>query len=230
MNIRLLLDRLLPAQPCLLCLSPSRNGLCCDACRNQLPRLTAAQCPVCALPSPMGATCGRCLRKPPAFDRTAAAFAYDFPLDKLIHALKFHEKLELADFLAEQLATRISQRPDFLIPLPLHAVRLRERGFNQSLLLAKSLGRKLDIPLQPDACHRVRDTAPQSSLPFRQRTRNMRDAFVCTADLSGKHIAIVDDVMTTGSSIGELSRALRKQGAAGIDAWVVARALPRNRR
>jgi ComF family protein len=217
----------LPAQPCVLCGALSRDGVWCKACDADLPRLGIAHCPVCALPTHDGATCGRCLQHPPAFSHTVAAYAYAFPLDKLVQAVKFSEQLVLVEQLATALAQRIEQRPDVLIAMPLHPLRLRERGFNQSLLLARSLSKRLDIPLLTDACERTRNTSPQSSLRWQERGKNMRKAFTCSADLSGKHIAVVDDVMTTGASIEELSRTLRQADAKEICAWVVARTLPR---
>lgn len=231
LNIGAKFKRLLPAQPCLLCGSFSKDGLCCAACAAELPRLPAQLCPMCALPTPAGAICGACLKQPPAFDHTVAAFRYAFPVDKLIQALKFNEHLILADYLANALAERIETRPHGIVALPLHPARLRERGFNQSLLLARCLALKLDIPLLHDACERVRDTPPQSSLPFKERDKNMRQAFACLHQgrIHGKHLAIVDDVMTSGASLGELARELKRAGACQVNAWVVARTLPHRR-
>ena len=219
---------LLPAQPCLLCGSPSRDGLCCAACTAELPRWSGPQCPVCALPTPDGGVCGACLKQAPHFDHTLAAFSYAFPIDKLIQAMKFNEQLLLPGFLADALIPRVTTPPDYLVAMPLHPVRLRERGFNQSLLLARRLSARLDIPLLTDMCERVRNTPPQSSLPWKERDKNMRQAFACKTDLAlrEKHIAIVDDVMTTGASIGELARALKQAGAREVSAWVIARTLP----
>jgi len=177
---------------------------------------------------PTGEVCGRCLRHPPAFARTTAAFRYEFPVDGMVKALKFDERLILADFLAAALASRVRTRPDAMLALPLHPLRLRERGFNQSQLLAASLARILGIPLLANGASRVRDTPPQSSLPWRARLRNMRSAFSIAADLEvhGRHIAIVDDVMTTGATIDALARLLIQAGAQEVSAWVVARTVP----
>lgn len=220
--------RMLPAQPCLLCGASSHDGLCCAACAADLPRLSAEHCPVCALPTLAGSLCGHCLKQPPPFDHTVAAFGYKFPLDKLIQALKYRDRLILVNFLAEALVQRITTQPDCIVALPLHAIRLRERGFNQSLLLAHQVSRRVGIPLLADACNRVRNTPPQSSLPWKERDKNMRQAFACKpgADVRGKHVAVVDDVMTSGASIGELARALKKAGAKEVSAWVAARTLP----
>lgn len=221
------LARLLPAQPCILCGAGSHNGLICKDCDADLPRLPEASCPVCSLPSPHGEVCGRCLKHPPWFDHSFAAFRYAFPMDRLIQELKYGERLILADHLADALARRVMLMPDYLVALPLHPARLRERGFNQSLLLARRLSRQLDIAVLEDICERVRDTPPQSGLPWKERDKNMRQAFACTQDgrVKGKHVAIVDDVMTTGASTGELAHMLKQAGAREISVWVVARTM-----
>jgi len=200
------------------------------------------RCSICALPSPLGATCGHCIKTPPHFQHTVAVFSYAFPLDKLIHALKYGERLELVNSFADQLAQRAQTRPDHIIPMPLHPARLRERGFNQSLELARRVGKNLNIPVQLNSVQRVRDTPPQSSLSRQARNKNMRQAFAYTQDigvqnlaginllgenLTGQHVAIVDDVMTSGASLNEVARVLREAGAREVSAWVVARALPR---
>lgn len=226
MNTRPQIERVLPAQPCLLCGAASRSGAWCGPCDSAMPYMAMPHCPVCALPTLNGATCGRCLKQAPQFDRTLAVFAYAFPLDKMVQALKFNEQLTLVRLLAEKLAQRIEIRPDCIVAMPLHPARLRERGFNQSLELARQVARILEIPLLSHACQRVRDTPPQSTLPWKERGKNMRKAFTCTADLSGKHVAVLDDVMTSGASINELARALRQAGAREVSAWVVARTLP----
>ena len=226
LNIRTKLWQALPAQPCLLCGTFSHNGAWCKACDSSLPYLTAPHCPLCALPTLNGDICGRCLKRMPQFDRTLAVFAYSFPLDKLVQALKFGERLMLVDGLADSLAQRVEVRPDCIIAMPLHPSRLRERGFNQSTELARRVANILNIPLLPHACQRVRDTPPQSALKWKERGKNMRKAFICTQDLSGKHVAVVDDVMTSGASLNEVSAALRSAGASEISAWVIARTLP----
>lgn len=204
----------------------STQAAWCEPCGAALPYLPAAHCPACALPTLDGALCGRCLKKHPHFDRTVAAFAYAFPLDQLVQALKFNEQLHLAESLADKLAERITARPDCIVAMPLHAARLRQRGHNQSLELARRVACRLDIPLAAHACRRVRDTPPQSTLKWKERGKNMRRAFHCAEDFSGKHVAVVDDVMTSGASLNELALALRRAGAREVSAWVVARTLP----
>lgn len=225
LNISAKIQQLLPAQPCILCGAAS-NGAWCVACNAALPYLTAPHCPVCALPTHNGDICGRCLKRAPQFDRTVAVFAYAFPIDKLVQALKYGEQLLLARSLADKLAQRVSMRPDCLVAMPLHPSRLRERGFNQSLELARRIGKNMNIPLLNHACQRVRDTPPQTMLTWKERGKNMRNAFTCTQDLSGKHVAVVDDVMTSGASLNEMAIVLRRAGAREVSAWVVARTLP----
>jgi len=227
LNIRSGIEQILPAQPCVLCGSMSRDGLWCAACDSALPYLAAAHCPSCALPAPAGEVCGQCLKHPPLFTRATAVFGYAFPLDKLIQAMKYGEQLALAHAFAQKLAHCIDKTglPDCVIPMPLHPAKLRERGFNQSQLLAAGTARELCLELMPHACHRVRNTPPQSALPWKERKKNMRNAFRCDADLTGKHVALVDDVLTTGASLNALAEAVQQRGAAKISAWVVARTL-----
>jgi len=232
LNICAKIRRILPAQPCVLCGSMSHHGLWCEACDVAMPYHDMPHCPLCALPTTRGEICGHCLKKPPLFNRTVAAFSYRFPLDRLIWAMKYNEQLALAQIFASRLAERIdrSSLPDYLVPMPLHPAKLRRRGFNQALLVAARLSDLLHIPLLTHACHRLRDTPSQTSLPWKERNKNVRGAFQCdpnlTQDLTGKHIALVDDVLTTGASLGALAAAVRQCGATDISAWVVARTLP----
>jgi len=226
LNIRSKFKQILPAQPCLQCGDASPHGSWCEACDAALPYLNQSLCPVCALPTWEGAVCGHCLREPPHFTRTVAAFAYTFPMAQLLQAYKFGEQIKLAPILAERLAQHIEVLPDCIVPMPLHPLRLRERGFNQSLLLARELGKRLKVPVLPDACQRIRNTAPQSTLALLARGRNMRKAFSCSAAVAGIHIAVVDDVMTSGASLNELAHALLRAGASEVSNWVVARTLP----
>jgi ComF family protein len=227
LNIRTIIERVMPAQPCVLCGSMSR-GLWCNACDAALPYLGTPHCPVCALPTPSGEVCGHCLAQPPAFSRTTAVFGYAPPLDKLIRGMKYGEQLALAHTFAKKLLPRIDRcdLPDRIIAMPLHPAKLRERGFNQSVLIAATVARDLKLELLPNACSRVRDTPPQSSLPWKERKKNVRNAFRCDMDLTGKRVALVDDVLTTGASLNALAEAAQKRGAKEIVAWVIARTLP----
>ena len=216
---------LLP-QDCFLCGAPSGDALLCGPCGNDLPRLPVLRCPVCALPTPGGETCGACLKQPPHFDATHCGFRYDFPVDQLIQALKYRYRLVIADYLAKSLlAVSPPAQPDLLLALPLSTQRLRERGFNQALEIARPLARQLGLPLLLDGYARVIDTVPQTSLRWQERQKNIQGAFECAVDLSGKEVVVIDDVMTTGATLNEFARTLKKHGAAGVTNWVVARAL-----
>lgn len=225
--IRRSFSRLL-AQDCLLCAASSGNRLLCRACEDGLPRLPEAHCPRCALPTTNGEICGRCLAKTPYYDRTLALFLYDFPIDKLIQAFKYGHRLVLGPYFGEQLAERSRHfEADLIVPLPLHPRRLRERGFNQALELARPIGKAGRIPIQAGSCRRTRDTATQTDLPWRERAKNVRGAFDCSSDFSGKRLLLVDDVMTTGASLNELARTVKLHGAIDVSLLVVARAAPR---
>jgi ComF family protein len=215
-------------QDCMLCGAAAGRDKLCQHCRADLPYHRSPSCPICAIPSTDGCVCGHCLSKPPAYGATLAAFIYTFPLDGLVQSLKYGGNLALTDVLTEPLIAHAATgpKPDLLIPLPLHPAKLRERGFNQSLEIARLLSRALNVPLATDACERVRDTAPQASLPLKHRHDNVKGAFACYLDLSGKHVAVVDDVMTTGATLDEMAKILLKAGAASVSNWVVARALP----
>ena len=206
---------------CFICRGGSR-GLLCAACAAELPRLPAG-CPRCALPSAQGALCGRCLSEPPHYDATVAAFAYDFPADALVHALKFRGEVALGRFLGRLLAERALQdEVDHVVPVPLAPGRLRERGYNQAVEIARHI---LPSRLRLDLCARSRDTPPQMDLPWAERRRNVRGAFACARALAGTAVAVVDDVMTTGATLDEVARTLKRAGAARVTNWVVARTL-----
>ena len=207
---------------CFLCRGAAEELLC-PQCDADLPRLDYALCPRCALPSPGGAICGRCLTEKPAYDATRAALAYDFPADALVHALKFRGELALAPFLGKLLGQSLgADRVDCIVAVPLSPRRLRERGYNQAVEIARHLGRPgLDVAL----CERTRDSRPQMELPFEERQRNVRGAFRCTRSLLGARVAVVDDVMTTGATLNELARTLKDAGAVHVSNWVVTRAL-----
>ena len=213
------LARLVFGGTCLLCRGAARATLC-TACDADVPRLSEARCPRCALASPSGELCGRCLAQPPQYDATVAALAYAFPADVLVHALKFRGELALAPFLGKLILEKISgERVDCIIPVPLSAARLRERGYNQSVEIARHLGGRLEL----DACLRERDAPPQAGLDRDARRRNVRGAFRCSRAFEGERIAVVDDVMTTGATLDELARTLKGAGAVKVVNWVVCR-------
>lgn len=208
---------------CFVCRGGS-HALLCDSCTAELPRLAGALCPRCALPSPQGAVCGRCLAEPPEYDATIAALAYDFPADALVHALKFRGELALAPFFGKLLAPLVcAERVDHLLAVPLAPGRLQERGYNQAVEIARHVNPRL---LSLDLCIRERDAPPQMQLPWAARQRNVRGAFRCTRLLAGTTIAVLDDVMTTGATLDEIARTLKRAGAARVVNWVVARTLP----
>ncbi len=213
-------------QHCLLCTAPALTRLLCAECYAQLPWLPTLHCPQCAIPTSSGNLCGGCLSHPPRFDAVTAAFIYAWPLAPLIHHYKYAGNLALARLLGEALAVPANRAVDCIIPMPLSPARLRERGFNQAQEIARVVSRATGIKLAAEACRRVRDSAPQATLPWKERAKNIRGAFVCDADLSGLRVAVIDDVLTTGATLNELARNLRKAGAIEIQGWVVARTLP----
>ena len=212
------------AQDCLLCQGASGGRLLCEACARELPSITSA-CLRCAAAGSNNAECGACIAHPPHFDASRAAFVYAHPVDALIQAFKYGGQLALAGWFAQELQRRIGGAAgvDLILPLPLHPARLAERGFNQAAEIAKILSRLYGIATDARCARRVRNTAPQTALPWRERATNMRRAFACDADLTGMRVAVVDDVMTTGATLDEFARTLKDCGAARVENWVVAR-------
>ena len=217
--------RTLLPRDCLLCGAASGDDVLCAACVGQLPQLASERCPVCAQPTPQGQVCGACLSQAPHFDATHAIWSYAFPIDRLIQSLKYSRRLASADFFGAALAALPGTCADFILPVPLSAQRLAQRGFNQSIEVARPLARQLGTPLELKNIHRHRDTTPQASLPWKERAKNIRHAFECSIDLSGKTVLVVDDVMTTGATLNELARTLKAHGAARVENRVLARAL-----
>nr|WP_282959161.1 ComF family protein [Azoarcus sp. L1K30] len=209
-------------QDCFLCAARSYDQPLCAACRAELPAQLAPGCPICALPTPSGAVCGHCLVAPPAFDATRAAFDYGFPIDVLVQALKYRHRLSLAAFFARAIG-ELKGDFDLIVPMPLHARRLAERGFNQAVEIARPLAKSSGVPMVLAGVARVRDTPSQASLGRAARVSNMRAAFACELKLDRRSVLVIDDVMTTGASLDALARCLKAQGARRVENCVVAR-------
>lgn len=196
-------------------------------CLKDLPWLPAASCPQCGLASHHGLICGACISHPPAFDMTKALFEYAFPIDLMLQKYKYQHALVYAHVFAEMMLKSLqANQIDLIIPMPLHPKRLSERGFNQSLEIARLISQSIGIPLQ-HACERVKFSPPQASLPLKARIRNMKDAFVCHQDLTGRRVILIDDVMTTGASLDALAKAVKAKGATHVECWLIARTLPK---
>jgi len=225
-----LLGLLAPAR-CHFCQAPgAARGACAD-CSAALPWNHHA-CRACGLPLPAvdgASACANCLREAPPQECSWAAFRYAAPVAQAIVDLKFHGRLAPAHVLGGLMAQRLAQRPeplpDLLIPVPLSPGRLRRRGYNQALELGRVLARTLSLEFAPHAARRVRATAEQTRLDAAGRRRNVRGAFAVQASVvRGRHVALLDDVVTTGATMAELARAAGTAGAARVEAWAAARA------
>ena len=188
------------SQLCLFChsLHGSELGLC-DGCLSDLPFQHQEHSPQRGLLSLNDHICGACIASPPDFDRTIAAFRYEYPASQLLQHYKYHQNLTLADTFASILLKRLnSNKPDLIIPMPLHPQRLKERGFNQSLEIGRLLAKRLGVPID----------------------------FECNRRLDGMGVTLIDDVMTTGASLNALAKAVKAQGASHVECWVIARTHP----
>ena len=217
---------------CTLCSSKGidDHDLCLE-CFLALP-WNREYCQQCALPLPDGsndnAICGECLNRPPGFSQSLSLFRYEGEVVSLIHQLKFNEKLRTSRLLGEMLADYIYinnvEIPDAIVPVPLSKKRLRQRGFNQSIEIARPVARRWDISLDTRSVKRTRDTQSQTGLDRKQRRKNIRGAFEIVRPLGVQHVAIIDDVVTTTSTVTELARVLKKAGVKRVDVWSIARA------
>ncbi len=223
---------------CLLC----RRALAthqplCQACQEDLPWQTNV-CLRCGLsltdalfPRHSDSTkhCGQCLQQPPPFERTVAVWRYQAPLTSLITQLKFQQQVSSGQLLGELISSKILEiygdqpLPECMVPVPLHPRRVWTRGYNQAILLAKPIAKALRIPLNLRCLTRTQHTLPQSRLPGQARRRNLQHAFTMTQPFTHKHVAIVDDVVTTGQTVTAISHLLRQQGVKKIDIWCAAR-------
>jgi ComF family protein len=217
----------------LLCDEPVEAEMpICVACETDLPWL-GDHCQTCALPLlATGLTCGECLLEPPAFEQVVVPWLYGFPVDSLITRFKHNAKWPfghlLADVLGEYLQHRFDEglpRPDVLLPVPLAGKRLRQRGFNQSAMLARWLSQSLDLPCEETVLRRIKETDAQQDLDAKARKHNLRNAFnlMPDAQIKDRHLALVDDVLTTGATAQALARLLINAGAARVDVYCLAR-------
>lgn len=213
---------------CLLCGAPGEEGIdLCAPCAKDMPRNHSC-CTRCALPLPMAAAmCGQCLRRTPPWDTAWAPFRYGWPLDRLETRFKFGQDLAAGRALATLWRGEPvpAERPDLIVPIPLHRTRLRQRGYNQALELAKPLAGVMGIPLDADVLVRIRSTSAQTELDRPSRRRNVRGAFrLRDGAVLPDHVAVFDDVMTTGATLAECARVLKRAGVRRVDAWALARA------
>jgi ComF family protein len=218
---------------CVLCGAAGMNDMdICEACYQDLPWIETS-CTQCAIPlarhSGDQLKCGQCLQKPPAFDNSLSLFSYHKDAVKLIHQLKFNERLVCSRLLGGMLVAALRQSmpvlPGCIVPVPLHKKRLRKRGFNQSIELARPAARAFSLSLDTASVIRVRDTASQTGLDKQQRKQNIRGAFEIIKLPDAKHVAIIDDVVTTTSTVNELARLLKRAGVERVDIWSIARAV-----
>jgi ComF family protein len=205
----------------------------CRPCLNDLPWHPKTSCPQCGLASG-GQLCGSCISSPPDFDTTRAVFLYQFPIDAMMQRYKYGKSLNLGNAFGQFLGSKMlpeayAKNIDLVIPMPMHPQRLKERGFNQALEIAKVLVKNQKVKLDYKAVTREKLTPPQASLPLKDRVKNIKGAFKIKGDslnqFHGKRIAIVDDVMTSGASLNELAKTIKQAGAAHVECWVIARTL-----
>jgi len=230
-----LLDVFLPPI-CHICHSfiPNAGTLhICKTCRDSLPLVSSPLCPVCGIPfigTGSDHRCSACLSNPPHFDTARAHFLYEGPIRDLIHSFKYNRKTHLRNPLALMTLEGMSvflvnQNPHLIIPVPLHRSRLRQRGFNQAVLLGRAISHQLSLPMSPNTLARTRPTEPQIDLSAAQRQVNVKGAFTVSKpdQVAGKRILLLDDVMTTGSTMNECAKELKKAGADVVIAATIAR-------
>lgn len=218
---------------CLLCLSPIKKStaMICSACKQDLPIINQG-CVCCGLPITYQGRCGQCLKQPPYYQQIIVPYRYDFPIAPLITKFKYQQQWAMGHLLASLLAEYLQQqyinglpKADYLIAVPQAKQRLRERGFNQAEMLAKWLAKALTIPIQTNLITRTLDTPPQQQLSAKKRLHNLKNAFLVnpTINLQNLHLAIVDDVVTTGATANTLAKLLHQAGAKRVDIYAIAR-------
>ncbi len=225
-----LIERIYPPR-CLLCQQPGIDKLdICANCYAQLPWNTRS-CKQCAIPladkNETEVLCGHCQKKAPFFDAAYSVFRYEADIVNMVHQFKFHQKLAFGRLLGTLISHKIQNlpvKPDCILPVPLFKSRLRHRGFNQSIELANVLSRALQIPVLTNHVVRTRNTETQTGLNAKQRRKNIKGAFEMVKPVLVKHVAIVDDVITTASTVNELARILKRGGTERVDVYSVARA------
>ena len=231
MDIFLLRNRVLAwilPHHCPLCLQPSHQFLC-SPCFETLPCIHYG-CAVCSLPLYTGdvSVCGECQKHPPAFERVIAAFSFESPVGHFINQFKHRGKVGSVSLMVDTLTHRINSiaesdpAPDLITSVPLHWTTLLRRGFNQSEIIARLLAEKTGLPYRAVARKRVR-TSKQQVLSRRERLYNLKQVFNLRADVAGKYVVVVDDVVTTGATAETLARLLKKAGARRVDMWALAR-------
>ncbi len=227
-------NRILAGHSCVLCglraKSLTSSKAICQVCLAaiQLNGNGCYQCGISFKSTDGQQKCGECLKHPKPYHRLIASCHYDFPVNQAISRFKFNQQLHLGKAFAQELSQRIftayqdDELPQLLIPIPLHHKRLAERGFNQSLLIGKTISRKISIPIAANKLIRVKNTPHQIGLKATKRKQNLRNAFAVKSQLP-KHIALIDDVVTTGSTITEATKQCIKHGAERIDIWCLAK-------
>ncbi|AWM79575.1 amidophosphoribosyltransferase [Gammaproteobacteria bacterium ESL0073] len=224
---------LTPPIHCLLCLTTIPKGkiALCDDCRADLPVINQG-CQHCNLPLPYDGICGQCLQKTPVFFQAITPYRYDFPIAQLITLFKHHKQWPTGYLLSQLLSQHLSYRyqqglkkPDYLISVPLAGQRLRERSFNQTEMMVKWLAKELKLDYQTNLIKRITNTFPQQQLSAKERAKNLANAFTIDPKikLTNHHIAIVDDVITTGTTANKLAELLYQQGAKRVDIYAIAR-------
>lgn len=218
-----------------------KSRVLCPKCWDSIIRINPPYCIKCCKPyysfnndnhrQKEGHLCNQCRRIRIYFDHTLSGGIYDGALREAIHLFKYNGKKNLStplgDFLYDELKTKIAfEKFEYIIPVPLHKIRLKERGFNQTLLISRRLSKNSKIPIITNVLKKKKPTPPQADLPLKDRKRNVRGAFFLKNPhkIHGRRIILLDDVYTTGSTVNECSRVLKKAGAAEVTVFTLARA------